>query len=115
MKTLIVDALAFVTDALITLIEYLEPDFLEEDKDEKEQRVTKIWGVVDGPFNREDFPEEELQGMDIPENAQAMVVAKVEDADGKIGTINLWVGSFNEAYEICKHFDTNIEPLIIKE
>ena len=47
-------------------------------------------------------PLEELADMDIQKDAMAMVVVKVEDVDGKSGQVNLWVGCFNEAYEICK-------------
>ena len=115
MKAILIEALDIVVDGIISLIEYLDPDYYIEDLEEDTSRDSiKIWGVIDGPFNREDFPEQELDGMDIPENAMAMIVVKVEDVDGKIGQVNLWVGSFNEAYEICKHFDNNIEPLIIK-
>ena len=114
-KDLLVFCLMYVTDSLISLIEVLEPDIFEEnDPEDNTSNQTKIWGVVDGPFRREDFPQEELNDPSIPEDAEAMVVAKVEE-NGKIGQVNLWVSSFNEAYEICKYFDDNIEPLILKK
>ena len=113
MKTILVEALAIVADGIISLIEWIDPDYIEDLEGDTSSNPIKIWGVVDGPFNREDFPLEELADMDIPEDAMAMVVVKVEDVDGKIGQVNLWVGSFNEAYEICKHFDDSIEPLIL--
>jgi hypothetical protein len=114
MKAILVEALALVADGIIGLIEWLDPDYIDDIEEETYSNVIKIWGIVDGPFNREDFPEQELDGMDIPENAMAMIVVKVEQSDGKVGQVNLWVGSFNEAYEICKHFDNSIEPLILE-
>ena len=68
-----------------------------------------IWDVVEGPFNREDFPAEEIDDK-IPEDMQAMIVVKISQ-DDKVGIINLWQPTFNDAYEIQKYFKSNIEPL----
>jgi len=73
---------------------------------------TLIWGIVDGPYLRDDFPEEELYSAGIPEEAEAMLVCKVEES-GEVFLANYWYGSMDEAYEIKKYFDVNIEPLEI--
>ena len=73
---------------------------------------TVIWGIIDGPFLREDFPEEELWNLQIPIEAEAMLVCKVEE-DGAVFLTNYWYESMEEAYEIKRYFDSNIEPLEI--
>lgn len=80
------------------------------EEDEQDTPKTMIWGVVEGPFSREDFPEEELEEMGIPDDWNWMIVAKVSE-DGKMGQVNLWYDTLDEAYEIVKYFTTNIEPL----
>lgn len=77
-----------------------------------EVKKTLIWGVIDGPYLREDFPEEELWDMQIPIGAEAMLVCKVEE-DGSVFLANYWYESLDEAYGIKKYFDVNIEPLEI--
>jgi len=37
-------------------------------------------------------------------------VAKVSE-NGKMGQVNLWYDTLDEAYEIVKYFTTNIDPL----
>jgi hypothetical protein len=78
----------------------------------KPQPKTFIWGVEDGPYLREDFPEEVLIEEDIPFEAEAMLVCKIEE-DGAVSTVNFWYGSLDEAYEVKKYFDTHMEPLEI--
>jgi len=69
-----------------------------------------IWGVVDGPYLRDDFPEEELWEMGIPPDADAMLVCKIEE-NGQVLQVNYWYETMDEAYEVKKYFDTNMEPL----
>jgi len=80
---------------------------------ESEQNKTYIWGVVDGPYLRDDFPEEELWNNGIPEEAEAMLVCKTEEG-GEVFLANYWYGSMDEAYEVKKYFDVNMEPLEIR-
>ena len=72
-----------------------------------------VWGVVDGPFSRDDFPEEDLYEMDIPDDWNYMLVVQVSE-DGKVGSMNMWYDTLDEAYEVCKYFRNNIEPLEIQ-
>jgi len=85
----------------------------DDTPDEEEDYNYKIYGIVDGPFNREDFPEEELFDSDIPLTATTMLVAKIQEKDGSIGTVNIWFDTFNEAYEIKNHFENSIEPIVV--
>lgn len=73
---------------------------------------TLIWGVMDGPYGLDDFPEEELDYMGIEDGYEWMLVCKIEE-NGKIGLANFWYPSLDEALSVKYYFDTNIEPLEI--
>ena len=36
----------------------------------------KIWGIMEGPFHRDDFPEDELYDLGISEDVEWMIVAQ---------------------------------------
>ena len=73
---------------------------------------TLIWGVMDGPYGIEDFPEEDLEYMGIEDGYEWMLVCKIEE-NGKIGLANFWYPTLDEALSVKYYFDTNIEPLEI--
>jgi hypothetical protein len=73
---------------------------------------TLIWGVMEGPFNIEDFPEDDIEYMGIEEGYEWMLVCKIEE-NGKIGLANFWYRTLNEALSVKYYFDSNIEPLEI--
>jgi hypothetical protein len=73
---------------------------------------TLIWGVMDGPYNVEDFPEEDLDYMGIEEGYEWMLVCKIEEA-GAVGLANFWYQTLDEALAVKYYFDSNIEPLEI--
>jgi hypothetical protein len=77
-----------------------------------EETKTLIWGVVEGPISIDEFPEEELEHMDIDEGYEWMLVCKIEE-DGKIGLANFWYPTLDEANAVKWYFDSNIEPLEI--
>jgi len=77
---------------------------------EPEKPKTVIWGIIDGPYVREDFPEEELWGNGVHPECQAMLVCKIEE-NGEVFTANYWFPSLEEAREVKGYFDTNIQPL----
>jgi hypothetical protein len=98
------------------MIKWLKEKLLGKGPPEDRQPTsakTYIWGVVDGPYLRDDFPEEELWDNGIPEEAEAMLVCKVEES-GEVFLANYWYGSMDEAYEVKKYFDVNMEPLEIR-
>lgn len=70
----------------------------------------KIWGVLEGPIHRDEFMYQEL----IPPDCTYMLVCKVEEG-GKIGNYNLWYETLEEALDIKNYFNTNIEPLELKD
>lgn len=88
---------------------------LDDAPDEEEEFDYKIFGVVDGPYDRKDFPEEELLDTDIPDTATTMLVVKIQESDGSIGTVNMWFDTFNEAYDIKNHFLYSIDPIVVKQ
>jgi hypothetical protein len=71
---------------------------------------TLIWGVMDGPYNIEDFPEDDLEYMGIEEGYEWMLVCKIEE-NGAIGLANFWYQTLDEALSVKYYFDSNIEPL----
>jgi len=77
------------------------------------QSKTLIWGVVDGPYSVEDFPQDELEYMGIEDGYEWMMVCKIEE-DGEIGLANFWYATLDEALQVKYYFDTNIEPLEIQ-
>jgi hypothetical protein len=46
----------------------------------------------------------------IPEDLNAMLVVKLEE-DGKVGTVNFWYETEEEAMMVKQYFKSNIEPL----
>jgi len=58
----------------------------------------KIWHVVDGPY--------QVDHSDIH-----WLVCLIEVTEGKLETTELYYPSFDDAYEVKKYFDKNIEPL----
>lgn len=77
------------------------------------QSKTLIWGVIDGPYSVEDFPQDELEYMGIEDGYEWMMVCKIEE-DGEIGLANFWYATLDEALQVKYYFDTNIEPLEIQ-
>lgn len=69
-----------------------------------------IWDVIDGPYLREEFDEDVLYEDGIPEDLNAMLVVKLEE-DGKVGTVNFWYETEEEAMMVKQYFKSNIEPL----
>ncbi len=68
-----------------------------------QNKTVKIWDVISGPYPC-DIPDAE----DVYFN-----LCKVE-VDGKIESIEYFFDSFNEAYEMIKYFQKNIEPIEIE-
>jgi hypothetical protein len=78
--------------------------------DEKQQSYTLIWDVVEGPYPREDFDEEDLFKEGVPIGLDYMVVARIEE-DGEVSLVNFWYETEEEALQVVHHFKSNIEPL----
>jgi len=83
-----------------------------EDKLPAKDIKTLIWDVVEGPYGREEFDEEELISAGIDDSLECYLVVKLQE-DGSIGFVNFWLTTTEEAYDIIDYFKTNIEPLEI--
>lgn len=75
---------------------------------------TLIWDVVDGPFTREEFNEDDLREFGIDEDDNYCLVVKMEE-DGKLGLVNLWYQDIEDANKLKDHFKYHIEPLELIE
>lgn len=71
---------------------------------------TLIWDVIDGPYSRDEFDEEELEALGIDDNLNYFLVVKLQE-NGAVGTVNFWVQDAEDAYDIIEHFSSSIEPL----
>ena len=74
------------------------------------QSRTLIWGVIGGPFYRDDFDEDDLLDGGIDESQEVMLVVKLEE-DGQIEEVSFWYETEEEAMQIVHYFCNNIEPL----
>lgn len=71
----------------------------------KEEPFTLIWGVVSGPYHRN-----EVGDPNIPRGAEYMLVCKVE-VDGQIAHKEYWFPNFKSVSNITGHFYSKIEPI----
>jgi hypothetical protein len=78
----------------------------------KDKDPVLIWDVLEGPYHREEFDDDELLSIGIDDNLEYFLVVKLQE-DGAVGIVNFWVETAEEAYDIVEHFKTNIEPLEI--
>ena len=84
------------------------------EEDTATQSTTKdrvlIWDVIDGPYHRDEFDEDELISIGVDDNLEYFIVVKLQEGDS-VGIVNFWLETDEEAYEIVRHFQNNIEPL----
>jgi len=69
-----------------------------------------IWEVLEGPYLRDEFDEDDLHLEGIPIGLDAMLVVMVEEHGG-MDTLNFWYDTEEDALEVVKHFKTFIGPL----
>ena len=72
-----------------------------------------VWEVLEGPYLRDEFDEDDLHEGGIPIGLDAMLVVMVEE-DGVIDTVNFWYDTEEDALEVVKYFKVNIGPLEVK-
>lgn len=72
-----------------------------------------VWEVLEGPYLRDEFDEDDLHEGGIPIGLDAMLVVMVEE-DGVIATVNFWYDTEEDALEVVKYFKVNIGPLEVK-
>ena len=69
-----------------------------------------IWEVLEGPYLRDEFDEDDLHLQGIPIGLGAMLVVMVEEHGG-MDTVNFWYDTEEDALEVVKYFKVNIGPL----
>ena len=69
-----------------------------------------IWEVLEGPYLRDEFDEDDLHLEGIPTGLGAMLVVMVEEHGG-MDTVNFWYDTEEDALEVVKYFKVNIGPL----
>lgn len=72
-----------------------------------------VWNVLEGPYLRDEFDEDDLHEEGIPIGLDAMLVVMVEE-DGVIDIVNFWYDTEEDALEVVKYFKVNIGPLEVK-
>lgn len=72
-----------------------------------------VWEVLEGPYLRDEFDEDDLHEGGIPIGLDAMLVVMIEE-DGVIDTVNFWYDTEEDALEVVKYFKVNIGPLEVK-
>lgn len=69
-----------------------------------------IWEVLEGPYLRDEFDEDDLHLQGIPIGLGAVLVVMVEEHGG-MDTVNFWYETEEDALEVVKYFKVNIGPL----
>ena len=72
-----------------------------------------VWEVLEGPYLRDEFDEDDLHEGGIPIGLDAMLVVMVEEG-GVIDTVNFWYDTEEDALEVVKYFKVNIGPLEVR-
>lgn len=65
-----------------------------------------LWGIIEGPFHISTI--EDLDGVD--EHAQWMLVMKVSEGD-EVSTKQVWFETYEDTYQLKRHFDKSITPI----
>ena len=81
--------------------------FKRKPPEEAEDKIL-IWGVLEGPIFREDFPEDLTR--DFPDSWQVCLICSVQVGD-RVGPLNLWFPNTDTPKYLLSYFYNNIEPL----
>jgi hypothetical protein len=79
----------------------------KEEAPQVENVNLKIWGIVNGPFHKEELPHN-----NVPEDLNFMIVCKVEEA-GEVYDQEMWFPDLTGIVAWQKHFATTVEPISI--
>ena len=72
-----------------------------------------VWDVLEGPYLRDEFDEDDLHAEGIPIGLDAMLVVLIQEGD-EMDTVNFWYDTGEDALEVIKFFKANIGPLEVK-
>lgn len=82
--------------------------FLKKDTPTLSPEKLKIWGVLQGPYKRE-----EVEDPYVPKGLNFMLVCKVSYRD-KVFDREFWFETLQEARVVVDHFKVSIEPMELK-
>lgn len=72
-----------------------------------------VWEVLEGPYLRDEFDEDDLHADGIPIGLDAMLVVLVQEGD-EMDTVDFWYDTEEDALEVIKFFKAKIGPLELK-
>lgn len=72
-----------------------------------------VWDVLEGPYLRDEFDEDDLHADGIPIGLDAMLVVLVQEGD-EMDTVDFWYDTEEDALEVIKFFKAKIGPLEVK-
>jgi hypothetical protein len=64
----------------------------------------KLWGIVEGPFHREEVEGEE-------DNDKEWMLVMKSSRDNEVKDVQVWFETFQEVYQIRRYFEKHIEPI----
>jgi hypothetical protein len=73
-------------------------------KKTKPKNVLKLWGIIEGPFHREEVEGEE------DNDQEWMLLMKISKGE-EVSESQIWFDTFQDVYQIRRYFEKNIEPL----
>jgi len=79
-------------------------------KEVEEEPKLQIWGILHGPISASNMPDDEVP--DEATDRSAYMVLKIAD-NLQVFDAEFWFDDMDDAYEIVKHFQNNIEPLTL--
>lgn len=85
----------------------LKEKFFKKKEKDIEVITLKIWGIVNGPFHKDELPHN-----NVPEDLNYMIVCKVEEG-GEVYDQEMWFPNLEGITIWKKHFATTIEPISI--
>lgn len=73
-------------------------------KKTKPVSVMKLWGIVEGPFHRE-----EVEGKE--DNDKEWMMLMKASKDNEVFEAEVWLDTFQQVYQLRRYFEKHIEPL----
>jgi len=84
---------------------WLQKNSVQTDDGPVLDNKVKVWGVVSGPYHRDD-----VDDPNVPDGLEYMLVCQVE-VDGEVTVSEYWFSSFEDSQVWVKHFQSKLEPI----
>ena len=80
------------------------------------QKDIKVWQILEGPLPVDDPSVLSILSDDqrLPEGANYVVVALIENDLGEMEEVNMWFDDKEDADDWVKHFQTQIDPIVMQ-